>query len=408
MLDIQVGTITLNNMHTISFCIPSKNNLRYLKVAVDYLRTNCDNPNHEILVWVDADDDNTSAYLKQLNDSNLRYWVNERSEPFGIGNAYNFLVEQASNELVMMYHTDMIAGKGMDTEVLSYIDAGVVVSATRIEPPLHPTDPAKVTKDFGLWPEENVVDGFKREEFLAYVEHLKTFYQDKTTPGIFAPWLIHKNDYLALGGHDERLNSLAEDIDIFNRMALENYTFVQSWRAYVYHLTCRGGQFEYATTTSELQTRSNDWNNLSYIKTREFIRKWGFQPMAGELREPIVWPQIERRAKLTGCDDSRNVYEIIRAIEPYFTELSIDNHTLQQKYITQEQINTSFDLTKKFSSGTSDYPVIYFDVRLLTSTHFTEFIAKLPLVLSTIDEVGTYEYDIFTIHINKLNEVITC
>lgn len=374
-----------------------------MKVAIEYLRTNCDNPNHEILVWIDKDEDGTSSYLKGLNDPNLRYWVNENPEPYGIGNAYDFLVSQSSNDLVMMYHADMIAGKGMDTEVLSYFSEGVVVSATRIEPPLHPSDPSKITADFGLWPEETVADGFKRERFLVRVEEYKNTYNEKTTPGIFAPWLIHKKDYLSIGGHDSRLNSLAEDIDIFNRMVLAGYKLVQSWRAYVYHLTCRGGQFEHATTTNDLQVRSNDWNVLSYTKTREFIRKWGFQPMAGELREPIIWPRIKRNARLVGCDNSQNAYRILQAVEPYFNEISTDNLELQQQYIKQEQTSTNFDLTEKFSDWTEQTTVIQFDIRRLTASHFNEFIVKLPLILDSIEEVGTYEYDIFTIQVNKLH-----
>lgn len=388
-------------MSNISFCIPSKNNLRYLKTAIHYLRLHC-NPAHEILVWIDKDDDGTSAYLKELNDANLRFWVNENEKPFGIGNAYNFLVSNASNKLVMMYHADMIAAPDMDVEVLKHIAPKVVVSATRIEPPLHPGDPAKITENFGLWPETDVVDGFNHTLFIQKIEQYKKEYQDKTTPGIFAPWVIYKEDYDALGGHDERLNSLAEDIDIFNRMDLAGYTFIQPWKSFVYHLTCRGGQFEHAKNTNDLKQKSNDWNVLSYVKTREFIRKWGFGPMAGELREPMVWPQIPRKLKLRNCDTSQNSYNILQAVEPYFTEVSIDNIEMQTMYIQREQPQTSYDLQEKFNSWTADLTTIDFDARNLRAEHFNEFITRLPLVLSTIEEVGKYEYDIFTIEVSKV------
>ncbi len=35
--------------------------------------------------------------------------------------------------------------------------------------------------------------------------------------GIFAPWMMYKEDYLILGGHDPILKSAREDSDIFNR-----------------------------------------------------------------------------------------------------------------------------------------------------------------------------------------------
>ena len=41
-----------------------------------------------------------------------------------------------------------------DDEILKHIKPGVVVSGTRIEPPLHPQGPEKVLMDFGIEPEE--------------------------------------------------------------------------------------------------------------------------------------------------------------------------------------------------------------------------------------------------------------
>ena len=53
----------------------------------------------------------------------------------------------------MIYHADMYACPEMDVEVLKHLERGKVVSATRIEPPLHPDGPEKVLKDFGIEPE---------------------------------------------------------------------------------------------------------------------------------------------------------------------------------------------------------------------------------------------------------------
>ena len=49
----------------------------------------------------------------------------------------------------------------MDVEVLKHLERGKVVSATRIEPPLHPDGPEKILEDFGIEPEE-----FKEQELL--------------------------------------------------------------------------------------------------------------------------------------------------------------------------------------------------------------------------------------------------
>ena len=41
----------------------------------------------------------------------------------------------------MIYHADMYACPNLDTEILKHLQQGKVVSATRIEPPLHPDGP---------------------------------------------------------------------------------------------------------------------------------------------------------------------------------------------------------------------------------------------------------------------------
>ena len=66
----------------------------------------------------------------------------------------------------------------------------------------------------------------------------------ETTNGIFAPWAIYKDDFLAIGGHDPLYAPQSkEDSDIFNRFLLAGYKFVQTWEGFVYHMTCRGSRF---------------------------------------------------------------------------------------------------------------------------------------------------------------------
>jgi glycosyltransferase involved in cell wall biosynthesis len=387
-------------MSTISFCIPSKNNLRYLKTCIEYIRSNCDNKEHEILIWVDSDEDSTSRFLEGLNDPHLKYWVNKNSAPFGIGNAYNFLVDNASNKLVMMYHADMIAAAGMDTEILRHIAPRTVVSATRIEPPLHSPDPAKITHNFGLWPETDVSDGFEPSVFSSKVEEYKITYSNKITNGIFAPWLAYKEDYLAIAGHDPSLNSLAEDIDIFNRMHLSGFKFIQPWTALVYHLTCRGGQFEHAKTTADLTKKSSAWQDLSFVKTKEFIRKWGFYPQAGEHREPIVFPRYKIKLRIKNAN-----LKMIELLEPWFDVVEVDDSALLHQYIENEQKNTSRDLKSTFNTAEESITVVV-DTLTFSRTDYT-IIQNLPTLISELDcnEKGTFAVNELQIHIKKIERV---
>ena len=142
------------------------------------------------------------------------------SAPVAASKAYNLLVQESTTDFVVIYHADMIAGKNFDLNLYKHWSPKSVISATRIEPPLHPSDPAKIVENFGLWPETDILDGFKEEEFNSFVEEKLNQYKDETTKGIFAPWLIHKDDFNEVGGHDLIMKSHSEDRDLFNRFLL--------------------------------------------------------------------------------------------------------------------------------------------------------------------------------------------
>jgi glycosyltransferase involved in cell wall biosynthesis len=44
-------------MEKITFCIPSKSNLRYLKTCIPSIRENAYRDDHEIIIFVDSDED---------------------------------------------------------------------------------------------------------------------------------------------------------------------------------------------------------------------------------------------------------------------------------------------------------------------------------------------------------------
>ena len=39
------------------------------------------------------------------------------------------------------------------------------------------------------------------------------------------------------------LHNPKEDSDIFNRFVLNGYELIQTWKGFVYHMTCRGSRF---------------------------------------------------------------------------------------------------------------------------------------------------------------------
>ena len=60
------------------------------------------------------------------------------------------MFEQASNDIVSYLQSDMVICKDYDKEVLKNVKPGIFLCATRVEPPLHPPGPEKITHDFGL------------------------------------------------------------------------------------------------------------------------------------------------------------------------------------------------------------------------------------------------------------------
>ena len=65
-------------MEKITFCIPSKNNCRYLKACIPSIRKNCFRKDHDIIVFVDADNDGTVEWLESVKEEyNLKYIVND-------------------------------------------------------------------------------------------------------------------------------------------------------------------------------------------------------------------------------------------------------------------------------------------------------------------------------------------
>ena len=184
-------------MKPISFILPSRNNLKYLRQAYDSIRSNSLHP-HEICIADDASTDGTKEWVQGVmeEDKNVKLHINKGPERLGHTILYDTLVnEYATNDIVMIFHADMYLCPKADEEIDKYIEKGKVVSLTRIEPPLHPPGPEKVLQDFGIEPEE-----FEQDKLLKY---LKTIDKDKKpTNGIFAPWAIYKEDFQRIGGHD--------------------------------------------------------------------------------------------------------------------------------------------------------------------------------------------------------------
>ena len=397
----------------ISFIQPSRNNLKYLKWSYNSIRKNL-GYRHEICWADDFSDDGTWEWMQETakKDGNIKIHRNEGPTRLGHTILYDTLVKMATSNVVMIYHADMYACPGMDEAVLDKLTKGSVVSATRIEPPLHPDGPEKVLVDFGIEPEE-----FDEQGLLSWINEERP---EKYTRGIFAPWAIHKEDFLAIGGHDPLYAPQSkEDSDIFNRFILAGYDTIQTWQGFVYHMTCRGSRFKDGAMRNPAGKvfmkgrESSEWLAPNLRSTRNFIRKWGHMVLHDEYLKPIVPPKYDVGFVVENCDNN-----MLRELEPWCSDMYGDwvGHKGfgVNKYIEEEQPNTKFKLSNKLHSHHTkpiNDIVISFDAQKLTPQNF-QIIVNMSEMLSDSGEIGEMEYDIFKFSINSLNtyekELIVC
>ena len=389
----------------ISFIQPSRNNLKYLKWSYRSIRKNL-GYRHEICWADDFSDDGTWEWMNEIKDKDSNVKIHRNEGPTRLGHTilYDTLVDIATNDIVMIYHADMYACPGMDEAVLKHLEPGVVVSATRIEPPLHPDGPEKILIDFGIEPEE-----FKEQELLNYLNS-RDFQRDETTEGIFAPWVIYKDDFQSIGGHDPLYAPQSkEDSDIFNRFVLAGYELIQTWEGFVYHMSCRGSRFkDGAMRNPDGQVfmkgrESTEWLEQNLRSTRNFIRKWGHMVKHNELMYPIIPPKYDVGFVVHNCDTN-----MLKELEPWCSDIYGDwvGHKGfgVNGYIKEEQSNTQFDLSKKIHSQHIEPKndiIVEFDAQKLTSQNF-QILVNLSELLQDSGEIGEMKYEVFKFHIKSL------
>ena len=386
-------------MDKITFCIPSKNNLRYLKTCIPSIRKNAFRPDHDIIVFVDSDNDGTVEWLRENKDKyEVTYFVNPKlgKELYGIGKAYDYCVDKSTTAAFMIFHADMILGKNADLQAWNQLQKKTVVCSTRIEPPLHPNAGEKILMDFGVWPEE-----FKEEAFDKFVTRENN--SSMVTEGIFAPWMMYKEDFLTLGGHDPILKSAREDSDIFNRMLLAGFSFIQPWSSLVYHFTGRGGQFQHGSVGEK---KDEEWQQLMNNSTREFIRKWGSNVNHTSLMKPIVSPKYNIAYAVKSCN-----LKLLDTLEPWCDRIYIDDEmgVLFASYYEYEHKRTSYDLHKRvFTLGYQnpfDYDdiIVEIDGKAFTNQDY-QALQILPEIMKEQGHNGKFKLGNLTVTILRLVE----
>ena len=377
------------NSNKITFVIPSRNNLEFLQLAYKSIRDL--ETKHEILVLNDASTDGTQEWIEAQDDLDLITFHNPGPERIGIVGMFDRGIEMARTDIICAFHSDMVVCKDFDKNILKYLEKGKVVSGTRVEPPLHPDGPEKILRNYGI-----EVDEFKLDAWYEGSEKLK---EDKTTEGIFAPWCMYKEDFLAVGGHDELFAPQSkEDSDLFNRFQLNGYKFIQPWDALVYHFTSRGSRFN-KHAGGAAGKNSDEWLYTTNKNMRNFIRKWGTVVLHDRLMKPIIPPKYNIGIRVENCNA-----EILPALEPWCDCLCVDIDF--SSYLESEQKNTSIDLSKKINSldfECSNDIVVNINGSIFNNTDFN-YIQQLSQIIQNSGSVGEFNLGNLFIKIDKLVE----
>ena len=386
-------------MKPISFIIPSRNNKTYLEMCYNSIRKNS-GYTHEICFADDFSEDGTWEYLQEIKskDDNVKIYRNEGPERLGLTILYDKIVEEmATNDRLLFFHSDMYLFPDALDYVDEYLKEGVVVTLTRVEPPLHPEGPEKIVVDFGIEPDE-----LKEQQLLDWYRRYEP--TQEITEGVFAPWSIMRKDFESIGGHDKLFRPQSkEDSDIFNRLHLSGVKFIQTWKGLVYHMTSRGSRFNPYSGGAPGKD-SPEWLYTTNKNMREFIRKWGTMVQHDHHMKPIVSPVYSIGFELT----KPAPVDMIRLLEPWCQYMVVPAREELLQYIEEEQPNTDYQLDKKLHTDIPKNPIydikVVFDPTKFNQQSFN-ILQKLPDIIKDSGSEGDrFELDIFDIWIEQMVE----
>jgi len=382
-------------MQKITFVLPSRNNLEFLKLAYKSIRNL--GTKHEVLILDDASIDGTLHWIESLKDDDLIVYSNPGPERIGIVGMFDKGIEMAKTEIIFAFHADMVAAPNLDVNILKHLTEGTVVSATRVEPPLHPPGPEKITLPWG-----NEVEDYNYDKCVQYFLELESIHKNKTTEGIFAPWCMYKKDYLSIGGHDEVFAPQSkEDSDLFNRFVLNGYNVIQSWDGLVYHFTSRGSRFN-KHAGGGAGKNSDEWTYTTTKNSKEFIRKWGHFVKHDTHMKPIIPPKYNVGFILNNASMAS-----LSALETWCTTVYIhDKDNLISSYIAREQTNTLYSLADRvlpFDSEKNNDILVEFDANIFNQEDFN-IVQQLSEIIKDSGEIGTFQINNLKITINSLKE----
>jgi len=371
--------------NNISLLVALKNNLDYSKHFYETTRKLY--PEVEICFSSYNSTDGTDEWLDSL--SNDPFTKVFHSQEYGcFSDNYNKAAGLATKEYIMYVHNDIVLTPNFLEIIESYANKNTIVSYSTIEPPIFSGHerPGKLIKDFG-----DSIDNFNIEGLYEFVNEKQNEFKNQTLEDISFFMCIPRETYLEIGGLDNLYNPMfCEDIDLCVRFKLLGLKFVMALDAITYHFVSKTSRFseEYKNRTAKIERDSN----------LNFIRKWGTYVKPIKELSPTKY-NIGFVVK--NCNSN-----VLEALEPWCDNIYIEDNTLAitTQYLDKEQQNTSYNLSeriKPFNSKKSNNIIVEFNAIDLTHQSFN-IIQHLSDIIKENGELGSFELDIFKLHINDL------
>lgn len=397
------------NLDPISFCINTAvNELDNLKLLFKSLKENLRYKKHEIIVFIDSDNEGIYEWLLTQKSEfyDLKILKNPLPICYGYARNINEMFKFATHDIVSYLQSDMVISKDYDFYLSKHITPNMVLSSTRIEPPLHGLGPEKHTVDFGLHPGQ-----FKYNEFQQFCTQNRT---NKTTNYFFAPFTMYKEVWNSIGGHDTQFRRSREDSDVLNRLILAGNKIHQTWEALVYHFTCTSsrGKNWFDPQNKAAQERVKLQQQADNIELKRFIKKWGNFSHGNPLN---YYYNVDANIIV---DSNLGTLENIK---PFFNQVFLDTETPSNNphLIANQLLNINNHDWETYSYLYNQSPLetispspldtditVDFKLSNVNNNNFVSFIQNIQHIIHQTDSIGLFEYEGFKINIKQKTNII--
>lgn len=365
----------------ISFVLAVYNKLELTKECYKRLREVY--PTAPLVISSGGSSDGTKEWLESLEDEELSFFHDDDRLTFS--ETYNAGIDLVDTEKIVLIHNDMVIGEGFLESLERLLTDDMILSYTTIEPPVFKGHqrPGKVLLDLGK--------GFEDFDYSNFNNYVKQWNQsDKLYDGAVFFMSAYKKVFQELNGFDgfSFVPCFCEDDDFLIRAKLKGYQLKTCDSAIVYHFVSQTSRFS--------EDMKDNRHLIEFASNRNFIRKWGipihtFNQLNYQNKDTFTYSRFVMG--LTTQNKSR-----LFDVEPFFDK--IDLGEFPEDYVKEEQKNTRYDLTAKFTHPEL-VDVMVTELEPLTDSDF-QLLFVLRVTLPQY-EVGEYKIGNFKIEIkNKL------